>query len=140
MLLYQIIIGTLMIILTVVIHAVALDRIMVSLEKNIFCKNLIRYKTPIIVVAVLGVFVAHTIEIWAWALLYLELRAIPDFEESLYFSTSSFTTLGFGDIILDKNWRFLSTLQGVNGFILFGWSTAFIFEIIMKLYRQNRDL
>jgi voltage-gated potassium channel Kch len=55
----------------------------------------------------------------------------------LYFSTTTFTTVGYGDVFLDKEWRLLSAFQSANGFIMFGWSTAFIFEIMSKLYKEE---
>ena len=140
MLLIQFFIGALLICLTVVIHAIALDSLFTWLERS---KNKVRlvfrkhWKIPILVTAVLGVFIAHIVQIWIWALFYLFVGALPDFEESLYFSTSTFTTVGFGDIFLDKTWRLISSFQSANGFILFGWSTAFIFEVMSKLYEDD---
>ena len=140
MLLIQFFIGAILICLTVIIHAVALDYLLTSLDHS---KNKMRlvfkkhWKIPILVTAVLGVFVAHIVQIWIWAAFYLFIGTLPDFEEALYFSTSTFTTVGFGDIFLDKTWRLLSSFQSANGFILFGWSTAFIFEVMSKLYEDD---
>ncbi len=55
-------------------------------------------------------------------------------ERSLYFSTVTFTTLGYGDITLQERWQLLSSLEAVNGIILFGVSTAFVFGVIRKLF------
>lgn len=129
--------------LTVIIHAIALDKLVFLLEKmgpkvfQIFKQS---WKPPIMVIAVLGVFLTHVFQIWLWALLfyYLEPEILSDLESAIYLSTSSFTTVGFGDIYLDEEWRLLSSFEAANGFILFGWSTAFIFEIISKLYKDER--
>ena len=136
----QLIIGALLIILTVIIHAVALDRLMQVLERyapSIFKKCPKFWKVPILTITVLGVFAAHIVQIWLWAVFYLAVNALPNLEEALYFSTSTFTTVGFGDIVLDRAWRLLSSFQSANGFILFGWSTAFIFEVMSKLYKEE---
>lgn len=138
----QLIIGCFMISLTVIIHAIALDKLVNLLEKfgpytyRIFTQS---WKMPLMVITVLGVFLAHILQIWLWAILFmtLEPNILPDLESALYFSTSSFTTVGFGDVYLDKEWRLLSSFEAANGFILFGWSTAFIFEIISKLYKDE---
>lgn len=92
------------------------------------------------VFTVLVVFLSHIVQIWLWALLflYLEPNILHNLETALYFSTSSFTTVGFGDVFLDEEWRLLSSFEAANGFILFGWSTAFIFEIISKLYKDEK--
>lgn len=128
--------------LTVVIHAVALDRLVNLLEKlgpHSFRHFKKSWEAPLMVITVLGVFLTHIVQIWIWAILffYLEPDILPDLESALYFSTSSFTTVGFGDVYLDKEWRLLSAFESANGFILFGWSTAFIFEIISKLYKDE---
>ena len=142
MMITQLLIGCFMIGLTVVIHAVALDRLVNLLEKlgpvsfRYFRKS---WEVPLMVITVLGVFLTHVVQIWIWAVLffYLEPDILPTFESALYLSTSAFTTVGFGDIFLDEKWRLLSSFEAANGFILFGWSTAFIFEIISKLYKDE---
>ncbi len=136
----QLLIGAILICLTVVIHAVFLDFLMQKIQgsSNIIKLRFRRYwKVPILIFAVIGVFGAHIVQIWMWALLYLFVGALPDVESALYFSTSTFTTVGFGDIVLDQSWRLVSSFQSANGFILFGWSTAFIFEVMSKLYEDD---
>ncbi len=128
---------------TVLIHAVFLDQIVRFLEQvspRIYRFFYRFWKIPIMIITVLIVFLTHVIQIWIWAILffYLEPDILPTFESALYFSTSSFTTVGFGDVYLDEDWRLLSSFEAANGFILFGWSTAFIFEIISKLYKEDR--
>jgi voltage-gated potassium channel Kch len=55
-------------------------------------------------------------------------------ERALYFSTVTFTTLGYGDITLQERWQLLSSFEAANGIILFGVSTAFVFVAIRKLF------
>lgn len=83
---------------------------------------------------VVGVFVLHTVEIWCWAFLYLGLDQFQSLERALYFSTVTFTTLGYGDITLEPRWQLLSGLEAANGVILFGVSTAFIFAVLKHLF------
>jgi Ion channel len=87
----------------------------------------------LLIVAVLGIVALHTVEIWSYAFVYILVGALDAFEPALYFSTVSFTTLGFGDIVLDHKWRILSAIEGANGLILFGWSTAFLISLMRKL-------
>ena len=61
-------------------------------------------------------------------------RRITNFEEALYFSTVTFTTVGYGDIVLDREWRQLASFEAVNGWIIFGWATALIMAVIQRLY------
>lgn len=134
----QLIIGIGLVALTVIIHAFALDRLMLLLEHigpKLHKHIKKHWKVLILIITVLGVFMAHIAQIWLWAFFYLKVGVLSDLEQALYFSTSAFTTVGFGDIVLDGNWRLMSAFQAANGFILFGWSTAFIFEVMSKIYR-----
>lgn len=78
-----------------------------------------------------------TIMIWVWALAFLTLDIFSSLEAALYFSLVVFTTLGFGDVILPDEWRLLSGFVATNGFILFGLSTAVLFEIMSQIYRRR---
>jgi voltage-gated potassium channel Kch len=92
-----------------------------------------------IVFVVLGLVAIHTVEIWLYALVYFFQGALPDFESALYFSTTSFTTIGYGDVVLDKQWRLVSAIEGANGLLLFGWSTAFLFSVTGRLRALEHD-
>ncbi len=138
--LIQFALGTVLICLTVLIHAFVLDRLIRFMEgwgARLFRMFRLLWKVPMLMTAVLGVFCSHIVQIWIWAGVYLFVRALPDFETALYFSTVTFTTVGFGDIVLDKSWRLMSAFQAANGFILFGCSTAFVFEVLSKLYERE---
>lgn len=74
-----------------------------------------------------------------WALTLLGLEIFSELEPALYFSMISFTTLGFGDVILPDQWRLLSGFIAMDGFILFGLNTAFIFEVLRRL-REDTSL
>ncbi len=78
------------------------------------------------VTVVLGLFIILTVEVWLWAICYLAVGAFHDFETALYFSTVTFSTLGFGDVLPAERWRLLSALEAVNGFLVIGWSTAYL--------------
>lgn len=143
MFLILMLVGAVLVSITVVIHAIALDWLMnfMSRARNAVRLNFGKFwKVPMLVMAVLGVFVAHIVQIWIWALFYFSIHALPNFEDCLYFSTSTFTTVGFGDVVLSEKWRLVSSFQAANGFILFGWSTAFIYEIMSKLYENDSPL
>lgn len=92
-----------------------------------------------ILLIVLGLFVVHAIEIWSFALLYLGVGAFSDLETALYFSTSTFTTLGYGDVVIASEWRLVSAMEGFTGFLMIGWSTAFLVSIVGKLRALEAD-
>lgn len=83
-------------------------------------------RTFAIVATVQGLFVILAFEIWMWALFYWLSGMLPVFSEALYFSTTTFATVGYGDVVLSHDWRLLGALEGVNGFLLIGWSTAYL--------------
>lgn len=82
---------------------------------------------------VLLFFLASLLEIWLWAGMYRLLGALSDLEEALYFSTVTFTTLGYGDVVLQSSWRLLASFQAVNGIIMFGWTTAVIVALVQRI-------
>jgi voltage-gated potassium channel len=78
----------------------------------------------------------HYIEISIWALTFLmipELDKLSSWEEAIYFSTVTYTTLGYGDITLPLVWRVMSGFEAMNGILLFGWSTAMFYAVVQKI-------
>src|SRR5688572_6001946 len=110
---FQLGIGSVMIALTVMIHAVTLDFILKATPRiehavtKIFAKG---WRPVVASLVVLGVFVSHVVHIWLWAALYhvTEAAAFTSFSEVLYFSSVTYTTLGYGDIVLEPGYRVLS--------------------------------
>ena len=90
------------------------------------------------VIWVLFLLIPIVIDVTLWATLYYAIAALPSFEEALYFSTVTFTTVGYGDIVLGREWRQLATFEAVNGWIIFGWATALIMAVIQRLYFRGR--
>jgi hypothetical protein len=131
----QLTIGSALVVVTVLVHGVSLDIILRAL-RAIGMETLIRWRLLSLSLLVLAVFSAHLIEIGIWAVFYFFIEEIPTFKTALYFSTSSFTTVGYGDLTLSEEWRLLGSLESANGMILFGWSTAFIFTVIHRIYEH----
>ncbi len=131
--------GAVLIAVTVLIHAVCLEG-MIKLWRAISIEIKARWRVIAISLVVTGIFAAHITEIWVWAIFYFFVEEIQTWESALYFSTSSFTTVGYGDLILSKEWRLLGSIEAINGMILFGWSTAFIFAGVRSIYEHlHRD-
>jgi len=93
----------------------------------------------VILLVVLGIVAIHTVEIWLYGFAFWAIGAVHDFESALYFSTVTFTTLGYGDIVLDGNWRLFGAIEAGNGLILFGWSTAFLLSVTGRLRMLEHD-
>ena len=86
-----------------------------------------------ILVIVFALFALHSVEIWVYALTYLALGQFGGVEPALYYATSAFTTVGFGDVVLDADWRMLGAAESANGFLLIGWSTAFLVSLTARV-------
>jgi hypothetical protein len=83
--------------------------------------------------AILFAFLAHLLEIALWACLFLACKEFQDFGSAFYHSAVNYTTLGYGDIVMSPTWRLLGPLEGANGALMFGVSTALIFAITQSL-------
>lgn len=82
---------------------------------------------------IVGLLAILSVEIWIYALTYLAIGAIPDLKTALYFSVTTFSTVGYGDVVLHEHWRLFGSTEAVTGLIMFGWSTAFLFSIMSHM-------
>jgi voltage-gated potassium channel Kch len=83
---------------------------------------------------VILLFLASLLEVLVWASTYLALNAIQGFERALYFSMVTYTTLGYGDIVLPESWRLLGSFEAAIGIIMFGWTTAIVIAAVTRIY------
>jgi hypothetical protein len=88
----------------------------------------------VMIVTVSVLMLAHFCEICIWALVYSMLDVMPAtaHASSIYFAFVNYTTLGYGDIVPIERWNLLGPATAMNGVLLFGWSTAVIFEILRR--------
>lgn len=128
-------IGSLVIALAVFIQAEMFSLMTSRFERLVqFARRYLRRfaNTGVMIFAVLFVLFVQTIIVWVWALVFLVVGAFQELEPSLYFTLIAYTTVGFGDITLSPDWRLLSGLTAANGFLNFGWSTAYMVELVRK--------
>ncbi len=120
-LLLNLAIASAMVALTVVVHfwgLIALTRIVSGGSEKLRAHEGAGRAALVIVLGVFGVFALHTVEIWLYAALYrVVLIETRSFEEALYFSTVTFASLGYGDIVLSPRWRLISAIEAANGVI-----------------------
>jgi len=76
----------------------------------------------------------HLLEIASWALLYTWKDAMPDLLTAFYFSAVTYTTTGYGDLVLPKEWRLVGGVEALTGILMCGWSTGFFFAIVSRMY------
>ena len=80
----------------------------------------------------------HFIEVAVWGEFYFMRRLFPDRETAYYFSLTSYTTVGYGDIVISKPWRLMGGLEAMTGVLMFGWSTAILIGILSR-FRDERE-
>ena len=86
---------------------------------------------------VVAVVAAHTVQIWAWAFVLYGVAAFPDFPESFYFAIATYTTLGYGDLILGPGLRVFASFASITGLLTFGISTGLLVSLVMRLMPQD---
>lgn len=85
------------------------------------------------VALIMGLFLLHGLEIWLYAVLFMKLGAAPEMRDAVYFSTSSYGTIGYGDSAIAGQWKLLGAIEGINGSILLGWSVAFFVTVMARM-------
>jgi len=135
----QFMVSTLMLVLCVVIHGLGLAglnralRTEASIERMQRINPLSPLGLAFTLLIVLTLIALHGVEIWAFAALYVGLGAIPRLEDALYFSTISYSTVGYNDTHILPEWRLLGAFESILGMILLGWSTAFFFRMLGRI-------
>lgn len=138
--LLQLSLATAMVIVTVMVHLTGLAILLRLLKAHdrLLAPARIMPLT-ILLGASICIFAIHTVEIWLYAALYLALGALHGFEVALYFSTVTYASVGYGDVLLPSDWRILGAIEGATGIIMLGWSTAFIVSLLSKLKLFGHD-
>jgi len=85
-----------------------------------------------------GIVLLHLTEVGLWAVVFLRAQELPNLETALYFSLASYTTIGFGDVVVGPGWRLLAGIEGLTGILLVGWSTAFVFAVVNRMYEHSQ--
>jgi voltage-gated potassium channel Kch len=83
------------------------------------------------------IVVLHVVEITAWALIYVWRGAMPGLQSAWYFSAVTYTTTGYGDLVLPEAWRLVGAIEALTGILMCGWSTGFFFTVVSRMYTTN---
>ena len=138
--LIQLFLATIMSLVTVVIHLTGLAFLVRMLRSHHrLVRPLKSAPVAVLLIATATIFAIHTVEIWLYALLYVLLGALGTFEVALYFSTVTYSSVGYGDVLLRQEWRILGAIEGATGILMIGWSTAFLVSMLGKLKLLTHD-
>ena len=136
MLMENLLVASFMVFVTFAIHfagLVALAAFLRERQHKLVNVSTLMTQGASIMLVVMGLFALHSIQIWLYTGMYMVLGEFEDVETAVYFSTSAFTTVGFGDVTLSENWRMLGAAESANGFLLIGWSTAFLVTVTSRI-------
>ena len=131
---FQFLLGTMISALNIMIHALVTLAVL-DIARNAGLRPTARPRWHLMAVMVTTaaiLMVAHMVEVLVWALAYAIIGAAPAGSDLLYFTFVNYTTLGYGDITPVKEWRLTGPMTAMNGILMFGWSTALLFEVLRK--------
>ena len=128
--------------ITIAIHALVMTFV-VQVARAMGAKH--RWHSSLLLIAVMiptvsVLMAAHVLEVFVWALAYLVFDAAPAGANLVYFAFVNYTTLGYGDVLPVERWRLLGAITAMTGMLLFGWSTAVIFEVLRRTLVRVHDL
>ncbi len=127
--LFQILLGTIILILCSLIHSFILVWSINMLKSAAGKLDVEKTNTRILIftaIALASVVLAHTIQVWIWAVSFIAFGALSTLSDALYFALITYTTVGYGDIILGEPYRIYGAMAAVTGLLSFGLSTAFL--------------
>jgi len=134
-------IATVMVVLTVLMHGAGLftlTRILRLEAREEAAESIDALSARGVIVTlsvILGLFGLHGLEIWLYAFLYHGIGAVDGLREAVYFSTITYGAIGYDDAAMAEQWRLVSAIEGINGIVLIGWSTAFFVTVVARLRR-----
>ena len=123
-----------LIVVTVAIHALGFDALLRAVIRShaLAMSGFLRV-TLLVIGMTCWVILIHLVEISIWALFYFWQGCLPDAESAFYFSGVTYTTVGYGDLVLPKPWRILAPLEALTAIIMFGLSTGLFFAVVNRL-------
>lgn len=94
----------------------------------------------LIACALVAIVLAHTIQVWMWAGTWIVWNVMPDWNSAIYFSLVTYTTLGYGDIVLGPDLRIFAAFAAVTGLLAFGLSTAYLVAMMTRMFESEGKL
>src|SRR5262245_28899617 len=135
----QIVYGAAVSLVNIAVHAAAMALVIGAARATAarWPSSTTSHLTAVMIVTVAVLMAAHTCEIAVWSVAYAIVDASSEESDRMYFAFVNYTTLGYGDIVPVPRWRLLGPMSAMNGVLLFGWSTAVIFEVLRLTLRGD---
>ncbi len=133
--------GVPLILLIVVFHAYCLGflnrEVSTKLNDTRRLPHSLSASIPLIGGAALSATILHGIEGSIWAGTYRLLGALPNYKSAMLYSLNAMTSFGHANLYLEPRWQMMGALEALNGMILFGLTTAFLFTVLQKAWSQS---
>ncbi|MBL4756212.1 MAG: hypothetical protein JKY32_00800 [Rhizobiales bacterium] len=134
----QVLLGSAALCLCAVWHIFALSELIFRLRARFENRTWsARGNFPVTVLIFLAILFAHTAQLYFWAGSFWLLGALPAFQDALYFSLVTYTTLGYGDIVVGEGFRVFAAMEAITGVLMFGISTAFLVGYFSEMMRSR---
>jgi hypothetical protein len=131
--LVQFLVGGIVSICNITIHALVMTSVVRVARASVSATNHPSLLLIITMTATVSVLMAaHVLEVFVWSLTYAIVGAVPGEGSLVYFAFVSYATLGYGDVLPVEHWQLLGPMAAMNGALLFGWSTAVIFDVLQR--------
>ena len=134
----KLLISFLLLALCVVIHAAGASAALHRMPRRLATWAGFWWSSCLFVFLAGWMVVLHLLEITAWAVFYEWQGAIGDLPSALYFSAVTYTTTGYGDIVLPQEWRLVGGVEALTGILMCGWSTGFFFAVVVRMFDYLR--
>ena len=120
-------------VVTVVIHAVGFDALLRAMIRSQALATSGLWRVTRLVIGMTSwLILVHLVEISVWGLFYFWQGCLPDAETAFYFSGVTYTTVGYGDVVLPKPWRMFAPLEALTGILMCGLSTGVFFAVVSR--------
>jgi len=134
----KLLVALLLMALCVVIHALGLTAAVRQLRRHALSQPASFMRSVTMLIAIAGwAIVLHLLQIGVWAHFYALEHGMPDLPTALYFSAVTYTTTGYGDLVLPPEWRLVGGVEALTGILMCGLSTGFFFAVLLKTFELS---
>jgi Ion channel len=124
----------------VAVHAIGVTSAVRWIRRHPIAPQRFWVWTWLFILVAAWIILLHLIEITVFGVFYVWQRAMPDLPTSLYFSAVTYTTTGYGDLVLPSEWRLVGGVEALTGILMCGWSTAFYFVVVSRMFVTSQEL